>query len=121
MNRLALLLCLTLCGCGIYQKPVNPPRPEPEPSVYDVQAPYRTLRLSHARIEREAAAKARSGEIKSQAEESAFLDPAKIKARLDAFAPTAAAEQAALGDGKWTPERMATFREALADALEAEQ
>ena len=122
-TALAIAVLFVAAGCARVPDVVRPgPGPvDSDGAGIDVQEPYRTLRLAHARLHREAAAKARRGEITTQAEESAFLDPAMTQARKDAFAPLAKAEQDALGDRRWTPERMIQFREALADALEAER
>lgn len=119
MRSTVALFLLFAVGCA--RVPDVAPRPLPDDSLADVQAPYRELRLAHARLNREAARMAREGKIKTQADESAFLDVEMSKARQEAMAPFTKLEQDALGDGRWTPERMATFREALADALEAER
>jgi hypothetical protein len=128
MTRFLLLAVLLFSGCGLGLKPIPvDPTPEPEPDVV-VSGPvdaaavgdcYRALMLMHAKIHRECAARIRAGAIASPQDESAFNDPLMVKARQEAMKPITAIEEAAIGGTKWTPEKAAPFRDALADALEA--
>jgi hypothetical protein len=132
MSRAFLLVSVLLCGC--FGNSTGQPSPEPDQgdqqaSVVDaaaVREAYQNVPLLQAKVQREAAAKIRAGEITSAAEESAFLDPRMMKARQSAMHPIPVMEQAVLGadeEGRmrWNPATAAVFRDALADAMEARQ
>lgn len=126
MSRAILLVSVLLCGC-FGRNPVDPPPPEVQGvDAAAVRDAYQNVPLLQAKVQREAAAKIRAGEITSPAEESAFLDPRMLKARQSAMHPIPVMEQAVLGadeEGRmrWNPETAAAFRDALADAMEARQ
>lgn len=61
-----------------------------------------------------------AGELKTEREIQAKMELGRAAARKVAFRPVAEAENAIIGDGKWTPEKHSALLRRYGDALQTE-